>query len=35
MLDDLLGKKTLSGDRISAGDGKRNAPNQTQVSFCI
>jgi hypothetical protein len=32
MLDDILEKKPLSKDRISAGDLERNAPNQTQAS---
>jgi hypothetical protein len=36
MLDDFLEKKTLPKDRMSAGDGKRNAPHQTQASsFCL
>ncbi|PNF37631.1 hypothetical protein B7P43_G11965, partial [Cryptotermes secundus] len=32
MLDDILAKKTLPRERMSAGDGKRNAPHQTQPS---
>jgi hypothetical protein len=32
MLDDILEKKSLSKDRISAGDVERNASHQIQAS---